>query len=91
MCNNELRVQVAYSDNEGRQWIDPVRYSYSRAIVFLSDLKKMFDLPPYQSVQYDVVDFTESISMGVFRFLDEEGEIIPDYCFFTDVFKNHNI
>lgn len=90
MCNDELKVKISFIDRESNHVFDTVRYEYSRAVKVLASFIKMYDLPSYSSVKYDVVDFTASLSMGMFRFYDEDDEIIPDYCFFTDIFKSHN-
>lgn len=90
MCNNELKVRISFIDRESNHVFDTVRYEYSGAIDVLADFIEMYDLPSYTSIKYDVADFTTSLSMGIFRFYDEDDEIIPDYCFFTDIFKSHN-
>lgn len=91
MCNNKLKVRISFIDRESGHVFNSVRYEYSRAIELLATSIGLYDLPSYKSVQYDVADFTSSLSMGIFRFYDEEGELIPDYFLFTDMFKNYNI
>lgn len=91
MCNNELKVKISFIDRESNHVFDTVRYEYSRAVKVLASFIEMYDLPSYSSVKYDVADFTTSLSMGMFRFYDEDGEIIPDYIMFTDMFENHNL
>lgn len=91
MCNNELKVSISFIDRENNYVLDSVRYEYSKALKVLASFIEMYDLPSYHSIKYDVIDYTPSLSIGVFQFVDEEGEIIPDYCFLTEVFENHNL
>lgn len=91
MCKNELKVRISFIDRESNHVFNTVRYEYSKAIDVLADSIEMYDLPSYTSIKYDVADFTTSLSMGIFRFYDEDDEIIPDYLLFTDIFRNHNL